>query len=182
MAGRPPKHLSLVTGHITKDERKAREAGQKDMTAKAKMRKAKDVQADKIASAHFNRLRSLYAEIGLCDALCENTVNRYCLMLSRLHALGDLTNAAQEGLDVLQASRGDMETVDYMDALAKMMQNMMALERASAKLRDQLLAIERENLLTLAGKLRAVPKQPEEKKAKGGLSAYREKYGGGGSG
>lgn len=179
MAGRPPKHLSVVDGHLSNEDKKARAEGEKNLTAKSKMKKSADVRKNKAASGHFNRLTKLYGEIGLCDALCENTINRYCLLLARLSEVGDLSTMAEESITELRERRDEMEATDYFATLTKMTQNITALERAAAKVRDQLLAIERENLLTIQGKLRAVPKKAEKPKAKGGIASYREKYGGG---
>lgn len=178
--GRPPKHLELVEGHLTKEQKETRANGEKALTAKAKMQKSLEVKANKRASAHFDRLNKLYKEIGICDGLCENTINRYCLMLAKMAELVELSAKVAESMDELREGRGDMEADVYYDTLNKLGQNYVSLERATAKVRDQLLAIERENLLTIQGKLRAVPKQPEKAKAKvtSGYGAYRDRYGG----
>ena len=49
-------------------------------------------------------------------------------------------------------------------------------DKTIAKLRDQLLLIERENLMTVQGKLRAVPKRVEKQLT--GIAAYKAKMGG----
>ena len=178
MKGRPPKHLALVTTRMTKADRDVRSKGEAALKARQQIKKSPEVKNDKVASRYFNRLISLYKEIDMVDALCENTINRYCVMLSRLAGADALCASFAVAMDELNERKSEMEYTDYLAQLSVLTQSILGSERMAAKLRDQLLSIERESLLTLLGKLRAVPKKQVKPYETGGLAAYREKYGG----
>ncbi len=177
MGGRPAKHLTLVEGHLTKRQIDARKKGQEQVSAKSKMKKSKEVASNKTASMHFNRLRALYTDIDMCDGLCENTINRYCLMLANLAETETTKEKIVGMIRELEEKKPDLDFLDYITAAGKLTDSYAKCERSAAKIRDQLLAIEKESLLTMQGKLRAVPKKQEDKKEVSGFAAYRQKYG-----
>ena len=80
-------------------------------------------------------------------------------------------------LDALGKMRDAMPPEAWMDRLQKQTEQVLGLETAIRKKRDQLLAVEKENLLTAQSKIRAVPKKKAEKKPTG-IAAYRAARGG----
>ena len=111
------------------------------------------------------------------DAALENVLNRYCLMLAEHDGLVALLSEARAALDALGKMRDAMPPEAWMDRLQKQTEQVLGLEIAIRKKRDQLLAVEKENLLTAQSKIRAVPKKKAEKKPTG-IAAYRAARGG----
>ena len=176
--GRPPKRLQLLQGNLTKRQIETREKGEKSLSVDAKMKKSKMVREDKEASKHFNRVVKMLGAVEMADGLCENVINRYCLLLAKMERLEQETERTHAAMDELAERKGEMDFPDYMKALTNLMKSATAGERLGAKVRDQLLAIERENLMTLQGKLRAVPKKAEKPaEEESGLAAYRNRWG-----
>lgn len=173
-----PKPLSLVQGHRTKAELNARAANEKALTTDEKMHMPKSVRADKEAAAHWRRLSKILGTVGMNEAFYENVLGRYCILLAEHDQLAVERAQRQAAVDEIRQHKDEMEFTDYIQALQSVAGMVDATDRQIAKKRDQLLAIERENLLTVQGKLRAIPKKPEEKKPSG-IQAFRQSRGGG---
>jgi len=155
VGGRPGKTVAMLKGHLTKAELELRRGAEKAMMSGVRMREDPAVKADPVAHAYFLRSRKLMASIGHDDALHEHVINRYCLMLSecqalekdaaRLRAMADDASDAEQVLTLItQALRVDSEIQHK---------------------RTMLLAIEKENLMTVASGIRAVPKAPAKDSA-----------------
>ena len=176
--GRPPKRLSLLQGNLTKRQIEMREQGEKSVSVDAKMKKSRMVREDKEASKHFNRVVKMLGAVEMADGLCENVINRYCMLLAKMERLEQSTERTRTALDELEERKEEMDFPEYIKALMNLTASITAGERLGAKVRDQLLAIERENMMTLQGKLRAVPKKAEKPAEEGsGLDAYRSRWG-----
>ena len=96
------------------------------------------------------------------DAALENVLNRYCLMLSEHDGLVALLSEARAALEELKKMRDAMPPEVWLERLQKQTEQVLGLETAVRKKRDQLLAVEKENLLTAQSKIRAVPKKKAE--------------------
>ena len=166
MAGRPGKRLELIEGHLTKAQIAARREAEEALSGGMKMRMSAAVKNDKLARKYFARLAEIFEKIDMCDAAIENVINRYCMMLSEYDHLAEMLADARA---VMEQGTGAEDDAAF--------EKVAALEVLLRKLRDQMLAIEKENLLTAQSKIRAVPKQREEK-APSGIAAYRAARGG----
>lgn len=164
MADTRAKPLSLLQGHRTKAEIEARAAGEKALTTSEKMEQPKGAAKNKEAFAHWKRIRGVLVEIGLDEAFYERVIWRYCLLLAEHDALAGERQSRADDLERLRARESEMQAGEYFKALESLTKALDATDRQLAKKRDQLLAIEKENLMTVQGKLRAVPKKPEQKK------------------
>lgn len=173
-----PKPLSLVQGHRTKAETEARAANEKALTTDEKMRMPQSVRVNKEAAAHWRRLCKVLGSVGMDEAFYENVLGRYCVLLAEHDQLIAERAQRQAAVDEIRQRKDEMEFADYVQGLQSVAGMVDATDRAISKKRDQLLAIERENLLTVQGKLRAIPKKPEEKKPSG-IQAFRQARGGG---
>jgi len=160
----PSKPLALVQGHRTKAELEARAEGEKALTTSVKMEPPEGAAKNKEAYAHWTRVREVLAGVGLDEAFYEHVVWRYCVLLAEYDELAGERQRRADDLEQLRAREGEMEARQYYKALEALGKALDATERKAAKKRDQLLAIEKENLMTVQGKLRAIPKRPEEKK------------------
>lgn len=174
---RPGKNLSLIEGHLTKEQIKARQEAETALAGGLRFEMNRAVKKDRVAKKYFLRLTEIYEDIGLTDAAFENVLNRYCLMLSEHDGLRTLLAEARAALELLQKNMDSMEPDVYLEKLQKLTEQVLGLEIALRKKRDQLLAIEKENLLTAQSKIRAVPKKKAEKKPTG-IAAYRAARGG----
>ena len=91
LMGRPAKTYEVLMGegksHRTKSELEMRKNAEKSLLTGEKMRESAAVRADKAAHGHWLRVKKLMAAIGRDDAIHENGINRYCLMLSECEAL-----------------------------------------------------------------------------------------------
>lgn len=244
--GRPAKTYEVLMGegksHRTKSELEMRKNAEKSLLTGEKMRESAAVRADKAAHGHWLRTKKLMAAIGRDDAIHENGINRYCLMLSeceellaekarlnaerdRLREMIEALRAAEwtdraddgrggsaalreeaeaEGCDVngrktaeagergkgaagsgwmkrsecgkrdglmerRSADGGDerrsAQREKYEERCETLFLGVMKIEAALEKKRAMLLSIEKENLLTVAAGLRAVPKKPPEEQA-----------------
>ena len=155
MAGRPPKALGLVTGHLTNAQKEARAAAEKSMSTGKPMKKWPKTKENPLANKLFGKLAAAYTAIGMNDAMHEAVINRYCIITAECEALETRQEAQQEALRAAQENQDAEKTAQMESAIAK-------IDAALNVRRNMLLAIERENLLTIASKLRAVPKKPQE--------------------
>lgn len=133
--------------HLTKAHIEQREKQENALKSSGRMRPSEAVKNDKIAYDTFKRLKKIFASVEMDDAFYESGLNRYCLMQSDHERMRkELEQIAQADIDIVER---------------------MMLERRKetsiAKLRDQMLSWERENLSTVLAKLRAVPKQVQDK-------------------
>ena len=172
------KPLSLVQGHRTNAEKNARASGEKALTTTEKMRMPKSIKDDKAAAAHWRRLYKILGTVGMDEAFYENVLGRYCLLLAEHDELSAERRRRQTDVDALRGRQDEMDAEEYFELLKTLLGMVDAVDRTITKKRDQLLAIEKENLLTVQGKLRAIPKKPEEKKPSG-IQAFRQARGGG---
>ena len=182
--GRPAKTYEVLMcegkSHRTKRELEARKNAEKSLLTGEKMRESAAVRADKAAHGHWLRVKKLMAAIGRDDAIHENGINRYCLMLSECEALlaekARLNDERDELRGMIEALRETAETAGwdekkdaqcakYEARCDALLLAAMKIEAALEKKRAMLLSIEKENLLTVAAGLRAVPKKPPEEQA-----------------
>jgi hypothetical protein len=175
---RPPKPLSLVTGHLTDAEKAVRAQGEADLRTDEKIKPSAAVRENKDAMKYFKRLINLYDGIEMNEAFYENTINRYCILLAEHDSAVKDRERIERNIERLEERESEMEFKDYIHEANGLEDALRSADRILAKRRDQLLSIEKENLLTVVGRLRAVPKRSEEKKPSG-IAAYRQRRGDG---
>lgn len=154
---RPSSSSSTVRGK-TKAEIETRKQGEARLRTSRTQHMSEAVQSDPVATKYYLRLVELYDDIDMNEGFFENCINRYCLLLSDHDRLTKLLNDAYE----LETSKETLQLIS-------------SIERQISKIRDQLLSIEKENLLTVNSKLRAVPKKPEQVEVSP-LEQFKRKY------
>jgi hypothetical protein len=175
---RPSKPLSLVQGHRTKAEIAARAEGEAALKTDEKIKPSAAVRENKGAMKYFKRIVGLYDGIEMNEAFYENTINRYCILLAEHDAAVKDRARIERNIEKLEANEAEMEFSDYIKEARFLESALLSADKILAKRRDQLLSIEKENLLTVQGRLRAVPKRPKEEKPSG-IAAYRQRRGDG---
>lgn len=173
---KPSMPLSLVQGkHLTKKEKEVRGEAEAGLVTGEPLQCWKETKDNPIAYKHYVRLARLFKIIGKHDALIENVLNRYCVLLA------DCADAEKEDArlhrmaDRLEERSGDMDFSDY---IRQALQVEKAIGMNQARLntkRKMLLDIERENLMTLAAQMRSIPKKPKEEAAPSGVAAFSKR-------
>ena len=166
-----PKAIGATTGHRTKAEKELRQAAEEQMNSGKTITPGPVLLEDAAAAAYYDRVIQLLDEVDLNEAFYENVITRYCLLLAETDRLTRERMRTGEDLERLRAEGRAMPLTDYIKGINALTGVADAQDKALAKKRDQLLAIEKENLMTVQGKLRAIPKQPEKKPATG-LEAF----------
>ena len=157
-----PKAIGAATGHRTKAEKALRQAAEEQMNSGKTITPGPVLLEDAAAAAYYDRVIQLLDEVDLNEAFYENVITRYCLLLAETDRLTRERRDTGEDLERLRAEGRDMPLTDYIKGINALTGVADAQDKALAKKRDQLLAIEKENLMTVQGKLRAIPKQPEK--------------------
>lgn len=164
MAGRKPKLLSEVKGHITKAQRAARKRSEDDLMTGSALQEWPEVRANEIAHKRFQKIRNLYAALKKDDALLEPILNRYCLLLAEGRDLELIRERIGQDITDLQANKGEMEFLEYIDKKQAFTGLLLKCDDKIQTKRKMLLDIEKENLGTITAMLRAAQKKPAEEK------------------
>lgn len=202
MAGRPSKPTDLILlegkSHRTKAELEQRKQAEQALTTGKHMQIWPEVKANPAARKEFNRVRALLKKIGKDDALHEGTINRYALLKAECAEFEekresfydskiDLEKEYRQQKPILDPETGRLEyelkPSTYYKLLSEMQKSIIALDKQIMAKRQMLLAIEKENIMTIASVMRSIPKKPTEKTpSAGGMAGFMARRGGGGSG
>ena len=186
MPGRPSKPVDLMiltgTKHMTKEEIEQRRAAEAALITGKRMKIWPEVNADKIAREEFERVAELLGIIDKDDALQEGVVNRYCLLRSECVGFEKKREIFMRSLAELKREyKADKLLANqYFTLVGEMQRNIVNIDRQVMSKRNMMLAIEKENLMTIASALRSIPKKLEKKKKEGGMAAFmakRDEYG-----
>lgn len=172
------KPLSLVQGHRTKAEIEVRSKAEKALATEEKIRASAAVRKNPAALRYYNRIKKILAGVKLDEAFYENVVSRYCLLLAEHDELVNARGKTSELLEALYQHKAEMDFLDFLARVKDIDDIARGQDRALAKKRDQLLSIEKENMLTIQGKMRAIPKKAEKKEVSG-IAAYKQRREGG---
>jgi phage terminase small subunit len=182
MPGRPPKPVVVLKeekkSHRTKEELQQREKSEKALLTGTPLKEWKEVRADPIAHKEFLRVKKLLKSIGKDDALHEGVINRYCTILSECKQFEDMKRTISEGIGKLQEMKDkkEIEPLIFLDELGKLQDRLFICDKKIMEKRKMLLQIERENIMTIAAALRAIPKTVEKTK-QSKMASYMEKRG-----
>ena len=145
--------------HLTKAEIETRTKGEAALKTDRHLMVSEAVKNDPLAYKYFKRIVASYNDIGMNESFFENCINRYCLLLAE-------NDRITQQIRIL---------TDTEEADADTLKMVISLESKVGKIRDQLLSIEKDNLLTVNSKLRAVPKKPEVVEVSP-LEAFKQRY------
>lgn len=176
--GRPAKTASAIkaTNSIsrrTKAEIAAREKAEKALASGTAYREWREVKDDPIAHKEFMRLRKLFQRIEKNDALFESTINRYCKLRSEEDALQHERDRIRQQADEmykqfcnvaedLTGEKAALTLLKISESINKLYSTANKLEASIMNKRSMMLAIEKENCMTIAAQLRAIPKKEEK--------------------
>lgn len=167
MAGRPPKQLTLVKGHLTNAQKEIREKAEKALVTSYVMKPWVKTRANATAMKQFKKIKKAFSKIGHDDICFESVLNRYCIIFAECEETEETREMLIAGLREMMLHKDELikETglLTYVNQMADLADKAAGCDRTLAKKREMMLAIERENIMTVNSKLRAVPKKaPEE--------------------
>ena len=163
---RPSKPVEVIAlegkGHRTKRELAVRKRGEKELLTGSQLKESKEVRENPIAHKEFARLRRLFKAISKNDDLFGQVINRYCLLHADEFDLIRHKAVTEEMIAKLDDRMDEMEAEDYFRLRAKMTDQVLKFDKQLLSTRNMMLAIEKENIMTIAAGLRSVPKTPEQ--------------------
>lgn len=164
---RPSKPVSVLKAegrsHRTKKELAARERGENELLTGKRLHEFQETKEDAVAHAEFLRVSKLLKVIGKNDDLYANSINRYCSLHSEIVGLRQQYDFVSDQMRELEGRREAFWDVqDYFAMLTKLQKSLLDIDKQVQAKRSMMLALEKENLLTIASALRSVPKQPPE--------------------
>ena len=180
--GRPSKPTSVLIdekkSHRTKEEIKEREASEQELLTGITLKEDVRVRENKVAHSEYKRVRNLFKTIGKNDNIYGAVINRYCLISSECRELeerrdkvnemvGSVQKSFVEFLDASGISATDKAEMllELADKMARLSSLYLAYDKQVMNKRKMLFDIEKENIMTVAGALRSVPKSPKKKKS-----------------
>lgn len=165
---RPPELTDVIIlkgkSHHAKSEFEFRKAAEDSLATGIHMSMWPEVKSNKIAAKEFARVVELLSTIGKDDALQESVVNRYCLLRAECADFEKKRESFAESISELKQDRADnmIDSESYYTAISNMQRNIINVDKQIMSKRGMMLAIEKENLMTIASALRSIPKKQEK--------------------
>ena len=182
MGGRPSKPVSVNKKHLTNAEKEQRLKFENALLSGHKITERKRVREDKTAHAEFKRVVGLMRAIGKDDALYSEQMNRYAELFAECEFYKELSAELRDELRDLSELCEEMKTSarryaddfdesksEWIVELLKQIDELIGtravilrqLSDADTKIkqkREAMLAIERENCMSVSAALRTIPK------------------------
>lgn len=171
---RPSKPAAVLKGekksHKTKAEIAHREKAEAALLSGQPLQERASVKADKIAHAEFLRVSKILRAIDKDDALYSAVVNRYCEIYSEIiqhqqdkAMLTKLKDKLEAKINEVSESENvdEKKLLDILKAYSNYLRQLNNIDLSIQTKRKMLSEIEKENCMTVAAALRAIPKQPE---------------------
>ena len=150
--GRPPKTVEVIEkegkSHRTKDEIKTRREAEQAALTGIKMREYPEVKDDPVAHREFARVRRILSSVGKNDAIYEAVINEYAALKSDIERYTEIRKKLEEDNSIPAKDLYKM-TIEC--------------DKQIDKYKRRRFDIEKENGMTIASSLRAIPKKPEKK-------------------
>lgn len=175
--GRPAKPIHLVQGHRTKAEIEHRKKAEEALLTGAKLQEWPEVKDDPEAHKEFLRVRRLLRSIGKDDDLFGAMINTHCRLKGEIQAFEEMKSAiiAQMADMAAMYKAGEIEATSYIAERGKLQDRYLVCDRNIMAKRKMMLDISKENIMTIQGALRSIPKKPEQKKESAMAEYLRKK-------
>lgn len=158
--------LAENKSHRTKAELQLREEGEEALSTKIKMKERKEVKQNKVAHKEFKRITELLENIEKNDALYENVINRYAILLAECSEFEEKRERFYNDMEKIEeqyVNDEDFTIKEYYNLINSMQKNIVDLDKQIQSKRKMMLDIEKENVMTIASALRSIPKKAEDK-------------------
>lgn len=150
--GRPSKSAILIENegksHRTKAEIASRKEAEQAALTGTRMREYPEVREDEVAHAEYRRIKKILSSVGKDDSIYEAVINEYCILKSDIQRYTELRKTIEDDKTVAAKDRYKM---------------ILDCDRQIDKYKRRRFDIEKENGMTIASALRAIPKKPEKK-------------------
>ncbi len=163
---RPAKPFRVLDtekkSHRTKAELKLREEGENSLNTNAVIKERKEVKQNKVAHKEFKRIEKLLKNIDKNDAIYEAVINRYCLLQAECYEFEEKRERFYKDMEKIEneyVSDESFSLHEYYNMINSMQKNILDLDKQIQSKRKMLLDIEKENVMTIASALRAIPKR-----------------------
>lgn len=168
MAGRPPKPFTVISSekksHRTKAELAQRKNEEQALLTGQKLKESKEVRENPVAHKEFKRVLKLLEAIQKNDAIYEQSINRYCMLVAECAEINERRVEMWNNVKTLEEHKSEFDDVKkYFDLLISFQKNGLALDKQLQAKRSMLLSLEKENAMTIASALRSIPKKQEPK-------------------
>ena len=168
--GRPSKPVAVIEAegksHRTQAELECRKAAEDAVLSHEPLFERAEVRRNKLAHAEFKRVAKLMDAIGKNDALYSSGLNTYCLLYAEIAELEEEKGRIRAMIDKLsdkaEAVCDAEELVQAMKAIDKMLGKVLSVGTTIDQKRRLMLAIDKENVMTVSAALRSIPKTPEK--------------------
>ena len=168
--GRPSKPVAVIEAegksHRTKAELECRKAAEDAMLSHEPLFERAEVQRNTLAHAEFERVAKLMDAIGKNDALYSSGLNTYCLLYAEIAELEEEKGYVQRLIDDISGAIKKINDADALVQLSKTVDKLLAKKISIGTTIDQkrrlMLAIDKENVMTVSAALRSIPKTPEK--------------------
>lgn len=170
--GRPSKTVGVIKAegksHRTKAELKAREEAEQSVLSGKKLFERGEVSRNKIAHKEFLRVSHLMEAIGKDDALYSSGINTYCELYSEIAELEKDIQHIKELSEELEEKFNALKNLDFEQVMSftkqiiKLQSQKVTLGAAIDRKRNMMLAIDKENVMTISAALRNIPKTPQK--------------------
>lgn len=168
--GRPAKPAAMLAAegksHRTKAELNKRKKEEAAFATGAPLKEKAETRKNLTAHKEFLRVTKLLTEIGKCDALYENIINRYCMIYAECLDFEEKRERFYKDLwemeDARDAGKFGEDASGFYKLKCEMQKNIVALDKQVQAKRKMLMDIEKENIMTVASVLRNIPKNEEK--------------------
>lgn len=149
---RPSKTVDVIKkegkSHRTKEELRVRKEAEQAALTGIKMREYPEVKEDEVAHREFARVRRILSSVGKNDAIYEAVINEYAMLKSDIDRYTKLRNSLDGDESIRGTDKIKLE---------------LSCDDRIDKFKRRRFDIEKENGMTIASSLRAIPKKPEKK-------------------
>lgn len=170
--GRPSKTAGVIKAegksHRTKAELKAREEAEQSFLSGQELFERTEVSRNKTAHKEFLRVSKLMSKIGKNDALYSSGINTYCQLYAEITKLEKDIQHIEELADALEEKFNELKYLDFEQVISftkqiiKLQEKKITLGAAIDRKRNMMLAIDKENVMTISAALRNIPKTPQK--------------------
>ena len=169
---RPSKPAAVIEAekksHRTKAELEQRKKGETALLSNTPLYERDEVKKSKVAHTEFLRVAELMQSIGKDDALYSSGLNTYCQLYAEIsemeHQKSEIAILAEElkeKFDTLPAMEYD-DILQFTKQVTKLASMQLSIGSEIDKKRRLMLAIDKENVMTISAALRSIPKTPEK--------------------
>lgn len=164
---KPFKVLSIEKkSHMTKAQMQLRKEGEASLSTEFNMKERKEVKRNKVAHKEFERVKKLLENIEKNDALYENVINRYAMLMAECYEFEEKREKFYDDMEKLEdeyEENDDFTIKEYYTLVNSIQKNIIDTDKQIQAKRKMLLDIEKENVMTIASALRSIPKKEDEK-------------------